>query len=67
MVVDNSYNRDIKNKLKTIAYQKAAYARQLADNPASVPMDNQLDFMTVKHPELVNEWQPSEYLLRFRY
>jgi hypothetical protein len=25
---------------------------QLADNPASVPMDNQQDFMNVKHPEL---------------
>jgi hypothetical protein len=36
MVVDNSYNREIKNKLKTIAYQKAAYVRQLADNPADV-------------------------------
>ena len=47
MVVDDSYNRDIKNKQKSIAYQKAACARQLADNPASVPIDNQHDFINV--------------------
>ena len=52
MVVDNAYNRDIKEKLRTIAYQKAAYARRLADNPASVPMDNRQDFIHVEHPEL---------------
>jgi hypothetical protein len=52
MVVDNSYNREIKNKLKSIAYQKAAYARQLADNPADVVVHNQQDFINVKHPEL---------------
>ena len=52
MVVDNVYNRDIKNKLKTIAYQKADYLRKLADNPADVVVHNQQDFINVKHPEL---------------
>jgi hypothetical protein len=52
MVVDNAYNRDIKNKLKTIAYQKAEYLRKLADNPADVVVHNQQDFINVKHPEL---------------
>ena len=52
MVVDNSYNRDIKNKLKTIAYQKASYDRQIANNPVDVVTHNQQDFIHVKHPEL---------------
>ena len=52
MVVDNVYNRDVKNKLKTIAYQKAEYLRKLADNPADVVVHNQQDFINVKHPEL---------------
>ena len=52
MVVDNAYNRDIKNKLKTIAYKKAEYLRTLADNPVDVVVHNQQDFINVKHPEL---------------
>ena len=52
MVVDNSYNREIKNKLKSIAYKKAAYVKQIADNPADVVVHNQQDFINVKHPEL---------------
>ena len=54
MVVDHAYNRDIKNKLKTIAYQKAAYSRRLAENPNDVVVQNQQGFINVKHPEL--EW-----------
>ena len=50
MVVDNAYNRDIKNKLKTIAYQKADYLRKLADNPADVVVHNQQDFYKCKTP-----------------
>ena len=52
MVVDNSYNREIKNKLKIIAYKKAAYVKQIADNPADVVVHNQQDFINVKHPEI---------------
>ena len=52
MVVDNSYNREIKNKLKNIEYKKAAYVRQIADNPSDVVAHNQQDFINVKHPEL---------------
>ena len=52
MVVDNAFNRDIQNKLKTIAYQKAEYLRILADNPADVVVHNQQDFIHVKHPEM---------------
>ena len=52
MVVDHAYNRDIKNKLKTIAYQKAAYSRRLAENPTDVVVHNQQEFINVKHPEL---------------
>ena len=52
MVVDNAYNRDIKNKMKTIAYQKADYLRTLADNPADVVAHNQQYFINVKQPEL---------------
>ena len=52
MVVENAYNRDIKNKLNTIAYQKAEYLRKLADTPVNVVAQNHQDFTNVKHPEL---------------
>ena len=48
----NAYNERSKDKLKHIAYAKAAHLNQVANNPASVETPSQQDFLTaVAHPE----------------
>ena len=53
MPFSNPYNERVKDKLKNIAYAKAAHLNQVANNPATVETPSQQDYLTaVAHPEL---------------